>query len=76
MIGKLGSSIFFILLYLSFIHEKANYIGVFLDRTSELAFIFEVSGPPVFLIKAGRPAKHLAQGHNKQACRLVLHNLP
>ena len=38
--------------------------------------IFEVSGPPVFHIKAGRPIKCLAQGHNKRTCWLVLYNLP
>ena len=37
---------------------------------------FEVYGPPVFHIKVGRPVKCLAQGHNKQTCWLVLHNLP
>ena len=37
--------------------------------------ISEVSKPPVFRIKVGRPVKCLAQGHNKQSCRLVLHNI-
>ena len=38
--------------------------------------ISEVFGPSVFHIKVGRPIKCLAQEHNKQTCRLVLHNLP
>ena len=49
------------------------------DGKSALAWelpFFEVYGPPVFHMKVGRPVKCLAQGHNKQTCRLVLHNLP
>ena len=45
-------------------------------RTRLGVAFFEVYGPPVFHIKAGRPVKCLAQGHNKRTCRLVLHNLP
>ena len=45
-------------------------------RTRLGVVFFEVYGPPVFYIKVGRPVKCLAQGHNKQTCRLVLHNLP
>ena len=45
-------------------------------RTRLGVAFFEVSGPPVFHIKMGRPVKCLAQGYNKRTCRLVLHNLP
>ena len=45
-------------------------------RTRLGVAFFEVYGPPVFHIKVGRPVKCLAQGHNKQTCQLVLHNLP
>ena len=45
-------------------------------RTRLGVAFFEVYGPPVFHIKVGHPVKCLAQGHNKQTCRLVLHNLP
>ena len=38
--------------------------------------ISEVSGPHVFYMKVGRLLKCLTQGHNKQTCWLVLHNLP
>ena len=37
--------------------------------------ISELSKPPVFHIRVGRPVKCLAQGHNKRTCRLTLHNL-
>ena len=45
-------------------------------RTRLGVTFFEVSGPPVFHVKVGRPVKCLAQGHNKRTYRLVLHNLP
>ena len=45
-------------------------------RTRLGVAFFEVYGSPVFHIKVGRPVKCLAQGRNKQTCRLVLHNLP
>ena len=35
-------------------------------RTRLGVAFFEVYGPPVFHIKAGRPVKCLAQGHNKR----------
>ena len=41
-------------------------------RTRLGVAITVVSGAPVFHIKAGRPVKCLAQGHNKRTCRLVL----
>ena len=46
---------FFYLPYLSFIYERANCIAIFLTgrRTRFGVAISEVSGPPVFYIKAG-----------------------
>ena len=44
-------------------------------RTRLRVAISEVTGATVFYIKAGRPVKCLAQGHNKRTCRFVLHNI-
>ena len=52
-------------------------IGIQTDVRTRLGVdISEVSGPSVFHIKVGRPAKCLAQEHNKRICRVVLHNVP
>ena len=58
---------------------RKRIVSLYFGREVRTRFgvaFFEVYGPPVFYIKVGRLVKCLAQGHNKQACRLVLHNLP
>ena len=71
---------FFLYLFIFILHSRESELYRYiLDGTSALAWelpFFEVSGPPVFHIKVGRPVKCLAQGHNKRTCRLVLYNLP
>ena len=64
-------------IYLPF--TRKQIVSLYFEREVRIRLgvaFFEVYGPPVFHIKAGRPVKCLAQGHNKRTCRLVLHNLP
>ena len=71
---------FFVLSAIFILHSRGSELYRYtLNKKSTFAgelLFFEVYGPPVFHIKVGRrPVKCLAQGHNKQTCRLVLHNL-
>ena len=78
---KITVFFFFLFLFAIFIlHSRESELYPYtLDGKSALAWELPFSrfyGPPVFHIKLGHPVKCLAQGHNKRACRLVLHNLP
>ena len=70
----------FVLFAIFILHSRESELYRYtLDGKSALAWELPFSrfcGPPVFHIKMGHPVKCLAQGHNKQTCRLVLHNLP
>ena len=69
------ASFFFVYhIYPAFTRKRIGLLcfGRYVDARLEVA-IFEVSGPPVYHMKVGRPVKCLAQGHNKRTCRLVLH---
>ena len=71
---------YFVLFYLPYLSSTRKrivllYFGQEVRTRLGVAF-FEVYEPPVFHIKVGHPVKCLAQGHNKQTCQLVLHNLP
>ena len=63
---KLHEIFFFYDIYPPFTTKRIVllYFGRYV-RTRLGVAISEVSGPPVFHIKAGRPVKCLAQGHNK-----------
>ena len=72
-----GFSVFFgIFVFHSRESELYRYVFGRYVRTRLGVAFSEVSGPPVFHIKMGCPVKYLAQEHSKQACQLVLHNLP
>ena len=70
----------FVLFAIFILHSRESELYRYtLDGKSALAWELPFSrfyGSPVFHMKVGRPVKCLAQGHNKRACRLVLHNLP
>ena len=71
---------YFVLFAIFILHSRESELYRYtLDGKSALAWelpFLRFYGSPVFHIKAGRPVKCLAQGHNKRTCRLVLHNLP
>ena len=72
------SRLSFFLFTIFILHSRESNVSLCFGRYVRTRLgvgISEMSGQPVFNIKAGRPVKYLAQGQNKRTCRLVLHNL-
>ena len=70
------SGVTFFLFAIFILHSRESDVSLRFGRNVRTRLGVSISGSPVFHIKVGRPVKCLAQGHNKQTSRLVLHNLP